>query len=52
MEKLKYLFYISIVWSLILAIIVFAFTKKLEIKDLRIHGSDFVIGELSKNVCK
>ena len=52
MDKLKYIFYISIVWLAMLAIIVVAFTKNIEIKDLQIAGSGFVIGELSKKVCK
>ncbi len=52
MDNLKYILYISVVWGLILTIIVVLFTKKLEIKNLRINGDSFVIGELSKNGCK
>lgn len=52
MDNLKYILYISIVWMSMLAIVVFAFTQHIEMKNVRIAGDSFVIGELSKNGCK
>lgn len=50
-EILKYAMYISIVWCIIGGLIVFQFSKNVEIRDLQIKGLGVVIGELSKNPC-
>jgi len=51
MGKLKYIFYISVIWMIMMAIIVFKFTDSMEVKNLQIKSLGFVIGELSKNTC-
>ncbi len=50
-EILKYAMYISIVWCIIGGLIVFQFSKNVEIKNLQIKSLGFVVGELSKNPC-
>ena len=51
-DILKYVFYISIIWCAIGGLIVFQFSKNIEIKDLQIKSLGFVVGELSKTPCK
>lgn len=50
-EILKYVMYISIVWCIIGGLVVFQFSKNVEIKNLQIKSLGFVVGELSKNPC-
>lgn len=50
-EIFKYIMYISIVWCIIGGLIVFQFSKNVEIKNLQIKSLGFVVGELSKNPC-
>ena len=51
-DILKYIFWISIVWLAIGGLVVFQFSKNVEIKDLQIKSLGFVVGELSKNPCQ
>ena len=50
-EILKYIFYVSIVWTILVGLIVFSFQKNIHIKNLQIQTLGFVIGELTKEPC-
>ncbi|HJX50452.1 MAG TPA: hypothetical protein VJ438_03245 [Candidatus Nanoarchaeia archaeon] len=50
-EILKYVFLISIVWCIVGGLIVFHFSKNVEVKNLQIKTLGVVIGELTKSPC-